>query len=76
MFDAYSAGEQAYALELSREFTRDHPDFDLGWLLHGIILCELARYDESERALHAAIETLQAEHLNHGYFQLGHLYRD
>jgi tetratricopeptide (TPR) repeat protein len=76
MFDAWSAGEHAHALELSRELLQSFPDYDIGWLLQGIILSELARYDEAEQVLHEAIQGLSPEHLHHGYVHLGHLYRE
>jgi len=73
MFDAWTNGEHAYALELSREFLREFPDSDLGCLLQGIILYELARYAESERALQQAVQARSLEHLDYGYFQLGQM---
>ena len=75
VFEAWSAGEYACALEKSRELLRNYPDFNLGWVLQGVILYELARYEEAEQVLHSAIQGLPLEHLHHGYTQLGHLYR-
>lgn len=76
MFDAWSAGEYARALEISRELLRDFPDFNLGWMLQGVVLYELARYEEAEQVLRNAILGLPLEHLHHGYVHLGHLYRE
>jgi tetratricopeptide (TPR) repeat protein len=76
MFDAWSAGEYAHALEISRELLREFPDFSLGWVLQGVVLYELARYEEAEQVLHNAIQSLPLEHLHHGYVHLGHLYRE
>jgi tetratricopeptide (TPR) repeat protein len=74
-FNAWQADEYAHALELCREMVRDFPDYPVGWLVHGIVLYELARYDEAEQVIHAAIEGLSGETLYHGYQNLGHLYR-
>lgn len=76
MFGAWSAGEYAHALELSRELLHNFPDCTVGWLLQGAILYELARYDEAEQVLNEAIQGLSLEHLDHGYVQLAHLHRD
>src|SRR5688572_23731926 len=76
MFNAWSAGEHALALELSRDLLQRFPDYNIGWLLQGIILYELARYAEAEQVLHNAIQGLPLEHLHHGYVNLGHLYRE
>jgi tetratricopeptide (TPR) repeat protein len=75
-FDAWSEGEHAHALELSRELLHDFPDFEIGLLLQGIILYELARYEEAEHLLQIVIQDLSPEHLDHGYVHLGHLYRE
>src|ERR1041385_6217343 len=76
MFDAWKAGERAFALELSRELLREFPDFNVGWVIQGIVLYELARYDEAEQVLHNAIQGMPLEQLQHGYTQLGHLCRE
>lgn len=76
LFEAWDAGEHALALELSRELLQKFPDYNIGWVLQGVILYELARYGEAEQVLHSAIEGLPLEHLHHGYVHLGHLYRE
>ena len=76
MFNAWDAGEHALALELSRELLEEFPDYNIGWVLQGVILYELARYGEAEQVLHHAIQGLPLEHLHHGYVHLGHLYRE
>ena len=76
MFNAWDAGECAHALELSRELLKEFPDYNIGWVLQGVILYELARYDEAEQVLHNAIQGLPLEHLKHGYIHLGHLCRE
>jgi len=76
MFNAWDAGEHAYALELSRELLHDFPDFKIGRIVQGAILYELARYAEAEEILYATVEDLSAESKDHGYIQLGHLFRE
>ena len=76
MFNAWRAGEYAFALELSRELLQEYPDYNIGWMLQGVILYELARYDEAEQVLHNAIQGVPLEHLPHGYVHLGHLCRE
>lgn len=76
MFKAWDAGEYALALELSRELLQEFPDYNIGWVLQGVILYELARYDEAEQVLHNAIQGLPLEDLHHGYIHLGHLCRE
>jgi tetratricopeptide (TPR) repeat protein len=75
VFDAWSAGEHAFALELSRELFSEFPDYHTGRLLQGVILCGLARYQEAEEILNDAIQNLPPETLDYGYIQLGHLHR-
>jgi tetratricopeptide (TPR) repeat protein len=76
VFDAWSAGQYASALELCRELLRDFPDYTIGWVLHGIILYELARYQEAEQVLREAIRSIPLEQLQHGYTHLGHLHQE
>jgi len=76
MFNAWDAGEHAYALELSRELLHDFPDFKIGRIVQGAILYELARYAEAEEILYATVEDLSAESKDHGYIQFGHLFRE
>ena len=76
MFDAWSHGEIACAFEVSRKLLCAFPDFNLGRVLQGVILYELARYDEAEQVLHDAMLGLPLEHQHHGYVHLGHLYRE
>ena len=71
VFDAWCAGEYANALELSREMLRNFPDHNIGWVLQGVILYELARYGEVEQVLHEAIQGIPLDHLQHGYIHLG-----
>jgi tetratricopeptide (TPR) repeat protein len=75
VFDAWSAGEHAFALELSREFFSEFPDYHAGRLLQGVILHGLARYQEAEEILNEAIQNLPPESLDYGFIQLGHLHR-
>jgi tetratricopeptide (TPR) repeat protein len=76
MIDAWSAGEYAFALEVSRDLLRKFPDYDIGWLLQGVMLYELARYDEAEKTLRRAIQLIPDKSLDHGYVHMGHLCRD
>jgi tetratricopeptide (TPR) repeat protein len=76
MLKAWKAGESGYALELSRDILQAFPDYNLGRLLQGIILFEIARYEEAEQVLHEAIQGMKLEHLHHGYTQLGHMFRE
>lgn len=75
-FDAWAAGEQAIALELCRELLHNFPDHTIGRLLEGIILSDLARYDEAEQVIKEAIQGLSLEALPHGYTHLAHLHND
>jgi tetratricopeptide (TPR) repeat protein len=76
VFDAWSAGKRASALELCRDLLRDFPDYTIGRVLHGVILYELARYQEAEQVLREAIRSIPLERLQHGYTHLGHLHRE
>jgi tetratricopeptide (TPR) repeat protein len=76
VFDAWSAGEHANALELCRELVSNFPDYNVGWVLQGVILYELARYREAEQVLSEAIQGSPLEHLQYGYTHLGHLHRE
>jgi len=61
VFDAWSAGKRASALELCRDLLRDFPDYNIGWLLNGVILYELPRYQEAEQVLREAIRSIPLE---------------
>jgi tetratricopeptide (TPR) repeat protein len=76
LFDAWNAGEHAYALELSREFLRDFPESNIALVIQGVILYELARYEEAEQVLRAAVLDAAPESLPHAYLHLGHLFRE
>lgn len=76
MFEAWDAGECAYALEMSRDLLEQWPDYDTGWLLQGVMLYELARYDEAEKTLRRAIQLIPDDSLDHAYVNLGHLCKD
>jgi len=76
MFNAWQEGESAYALELSRELLRQFPDYYIGLLLQGVMLYELARYDEAERILRRALQLVPDQSRDHVYTHLGHLCRD
>ena len=76
MFDAWHLGEYAYALEMARDLLRQFPDYDIGWLLQGVILYELARYDEAEKTLRRAAQLIPEQSLDHAYVHLGHLFNE
>jgi len=76
MSEAWHACEYAYALEISRDLLREFPDFDIGWLLQGVILYETARYDEAEKTLRHAVGLIPDRSLDYGYAHLGHLYKE
>ena len=76
LHDAWLAGDEAYALEMSRGYLRDFPHSGFGWLTQGILLCGMFRYDEAEQVLHSAIQELSPDHLHLGYIHLGHVWRD
>ncbi len=76
LFQAWDAGEYAYALEMSRDLLQQWPDYDIGWLLQGVMLYELARYDEAEKTLRRAVQLIPDGSLDHGYVHLGHLCKD
>jgi tetratricopeptide (TPR) repeat protein len=73
---AWTAAQHATALELCRELLREFPDYSIGRVLQGVILYELARYQEAEQVLREAVRTLSLEQLPYAYAQLGHLHRD
>jgi tetratricopeptide (TPR) repeat protein len=75
VFNAWTAGEQAYALELCRELVRSFPDYNIAWLLEGVLLYETARYAEAEQVLREAIQGIALEQLHYGYDDLGRLYK-
>jgi tetratricopeptide (TPR) repeat protein len=75
VFTTWTAGEQLYALELCRELLRNFPGHNLAWMLEGVILYEIARYAEAEQVLREGIQGVAFEELNHGYIQLGQLYK-
>jgi hypothetical protein len=37
VFNAWNAGEHGYALELCRELIRAFPDYNIAWLLEGVL---------------------------------------
>jgi tetratricopeptide (TPR) repeat protein len=75
MSDAWVADNWACSLEISRDLLRQFPEFEMGWLLQGILLRELARYDEAEKSLRRAVQLLPDQRLDLGYVELGHLFK-
>ena len=74
-FDAWNASEFAYALELVRDLLGRYPDHHSGRLLQGVMLYELARYDEAEAKLRQTLNDFPQEGLDHLYVHLGHLFQ-
>jgi tetratricopeptide (TPR) repeat protein len=75
VFNAWAAGEYGYALELCRELTRAYPDYNMAWVLEGVLLYETARYEEGGQVLREAIQGMALDRLHYGYGDLGRLYK-
>jgi tetratricopeptide (TPR) repeat protein len=73
--NAWKAGENALALEVSRDLVRESPDFGFGWLIQGVVLYELARYDEAEKTIRYAIKLIPEESLGWAYTHLGTVFK-
>lgn len=67
---------QALTIRYARRYLADYPDHGPGWLLLGIALVELARYEEAEQALAKAIEHCPPEKRQIPLSHLGHLFRE
>jgi tetratricopeptide (TPR) repeat protein len=66
----------ALTIRYARRYLADHADHGLGWLLLGIALIELARYEEAEQALAKAIELCPWEKRQIPLAQMGHLFEE
>lgn len=60
----------------ARRFLREYPDFGPAWLLLGIALIELARYEEAEQSLGKAIELAPSKKQCIPLWHMGHLFRN
>ena len=73
---AWSEGNYALSLELTRELLKHYPDYLPGRALYGALLYELARYDEAEAALRDLLNDSPEDVLYFVYCQLGNLNRE
>jgi tetratricopeptide (TPR) repeat protein len=64
----------ALTVRYGRRFLADHPDHGLAWLLVGIALVELARYEEAEQAFAKALDLCPPEKRQVPLSHLGHLF--
>lgn len=65
----------ALTIRYGRRFLADHPDHGQAWLLVGINLAGLARYEEAEQAFAKAIEFCPEDKRHVPFAQMGHLCR-
>jgi tetratricopeptide (TPR) repeat protein len=66
----------ALTIRYGRRFLIDHPDIGPAWMLVGIALVELARYEEAEQAFAKAIELCPPDKRQCPLAQMGHLFRE
>ena len=66
----------ALTIRYGRRFLADYPDHGLAWLLVGIDLVSLARYEEAEQAFAKAIDLCPEEKRQVPFAQMGHLFRE
>jgi tetratricopeptide (TPR) repeat protein len=60
----------------ARRYLADYPDDGRIWLILGLTLTEMARYEEAEQALHKAIELCPPDQLSVPLDYMGHLFRE
>ena len=68
-------GEAATA-EHARSYLKSYPDDGAAWLILGEVLCDVAKYDESAKALRRAIKLFRPDRRDMPYANMGHLYRE
>ncbi len=66
----------ALTIRFGRRYLQDYPDHGPAWLLVGIALVGLARYEEAEQAFAKALEFCPAEMRQLPLDELGHLFRE
>ena len=66
----------ALTIRVARRFLIDYPDFGPAWLLLGIALFEMARYEEAEQAIGKGIDLWPSENLRIPLAQMGHLFQE
>jgi tetratricopeptide (TPR) repeat protein len=59
-----------------RRYLRDYPDDGIAWLLVGITLVSLARYEEAEQAFAKAMDFCPEEKKQIPFSNMGHLFRE
>ena len=65
----------ALTIRFGRRYLAEYPDHGPAWMLVGIALVELARYEEAEQAYAKAIDLCPPEKLQYPLAQLGHLFQ-
>src|SRR5579864_3492623 len=59
-----------------RRLLADYPDFWVAWVLVGMALVDLARYEEAEQAIAKALELSPQDQRQLPLAQMGHLFRE
>ncbi len=65
----------ALTIRYGRRFVLQYPDHGLAWLLLGIALVELARYEEAEQAFVKAIDLFPEDQRSIALGHMGHLFK-
>lgn len=73
---AHDEGDTALAVLRARDFLTDYPDYGPAWIILGMALVSLARYQEAEAALNRAMELAPSDKQRLPLYQLGHLDRE
>lgn len=66
----------ALTVRVARRFLIDYPDFGSAWLLLGIALVELARYEEAEQAIAKSIDFCPPDKRWIPFSHMGHLFME
>lgn len=66
----------AFTIRYGRRFLVDYPASAVAWIMVGIALVELARYEEAEQAFAKSIELCSPENRHFPLAQMGHLFRE
>jgi tetratricopeptide (TPR) repeat protein len=64
----------ALTIWTAREFLRDFPDDERGWIILGRALTDADRYEEAEQAYAKAIEFTRRDRLSLPYAEMGHMF--
>ena len=76
LFDIWKSGEYACLVIQARRFLDEFPNHFVGWTLYGVGLYEIARYDDSRKALLTSMKIRQNKSLRFVYNQMGNLFRE